>query len=168
MLGTALALCGLGLGLCLPALTEASLRGPSLSSSGTWSVGIRHAGLVLGLVLLTPLLAADLAGVEDRARLAGASALIEAPLSIQDKVAVGIELEKAIDEAPRGEVPDLSAAVAAGGDPDAPGRVELRESLQRVISDAITRGFRGAFILCAVLAALALVPVAALRWRRLT
>jgi MFS family permease len=168
MLGTALGLCGLGLGLSLPALTEASLRGPSLSRSGTWSVGIRHAGLVLGLVLLTPLLAADLAGVEDRARLAGASALIEAPLSIQDKVAVGIELEKAIDEAPRGEVPDLSAAVAAGGDPDAPGRVELRESLQRVISDAITRGFRGAFILCAVLAALALVPVAVLRWRWLT
>ena len=72
MLGTALGLCGLGLGLSLPALTEASLGGPSLSSSGTWSVGIRHAGLVLGLVLLTPLLAADLSGVEDRARLAGA------------------------------------------------------------------------------------------------
>ena len=62
MLGTALGLCGLGLGLSLPALTEASLGGPSLSSSGTWSVGIRHAGLVLGLVLLTPLLAADLSG----------------------------------------------------------------------------------------------------------
>ncbi|MEZ0285138.1 MAG: MFS transporter [Thermoleophilia bacterium] len=167
MLGTALGLCGLGLGLSLPVLTEASLGGPSLSSSGTWSVGIRHAGLVLGLVLLTPLLAADLSGVEDRARLAGASALIEAPLSIQDKVAVGIELEKAIDEAPRGEVPDLSSAVAAGGDPTSPGRVALRDSLQRVISDAITRGFRGAFILCAILAALALLPVAVMRWRRL-
>jgi hypothetical protein len=118
-------------------------------------------------VLLTPLLAADLAGVEDRARLAGANALIEAPLTIQDKVAVGIELERAIDEAPRGEVPDLDAAVAAGGDPTSPGRVELGERLQRVISDAITRGFRGAFILCAVLAALALVPVAIMRWRRL-
>jgi hypothetical protein len=165
MLGTALALCGLGLGLCLPALTEASLRGPSLSSSGTWSVGIRHAGLVLGLVLLTPLLAADLSGVEDRAKLAGAGALISAPLSIQDKVAVGTELEKAIDTAPRGEVPDLSAAVAAGGDPSSAGRVELRKSLERVISDAITRGFRGSFVLCAVLAALALIPVAAL-WRR--
>jgi hypothetical protein len=106
--------------------------------------------------------------VEDRARLAGASALIEAPLSIQDKVAVGIELERAIDEAPRGEVPDLTTAVAAGGDPSAPGRVALRDSLQRVISDAITRGFRGAFILCAVLAVLALLPVAVLRWRRLT
>jgi MFS family permease len=168
MLGTALGLCGLGLGLSLPALTEASLGGPSPSSSGTWSVGIRHAGLVLGLVLLTPLLAADLSGVQDRARLAGASALIEAPLSIQDKVAVGVQLERAIDEAPRGEVPDLGAAVAAGGDPSAPGRVALRDSLQRVISDAITRGFRGAFVLCAVLAALALLPMAVLRWRRLT
>lgn len=163
MLGAALALCGLGLGLSLPALTDASLRGPSLSASGTWSVGIRHAGLVLGLVLLTPLLAADLAGVEDRARLAGAAALIDAPLSIQDKVAVGVELERAIDEAPRGEVPDLSAAIAAGGDPGSPGRQELGRDLERVISDAITRGFRGAFVLCAVLAALALVPVALLR-----
>ena len=168
MLGTALGLCGLGLGLSLPALTDASLRGPSPASSGTWSVGIRHAGLVLGLVLLTPLLAADLAGVEDRARLAGAGALIEAPLSIGDKIAVGIELEKAIDEAPRGEVPDLDAAVAAGGDPDSPGGLALADRLQRVISDAITRGFRGAFVLCAILAALALLPVAIMRWRRLT
>jgi hypothetical protein len=46
--------------------------------------------------------------------------------------------------------------------------VALRDSLQRVISDAITRGFRGAFVLCAVLAALALLPMAVLRWRRLT
>jgi predicted MFS family arabinose efflux permease len=167
MLVTALALCGLGLGLSLPALTEASLGGPSLASAGTWSVGIRHAGLVLGLVLLTPLLAADLSDVQDRARLAGASALIEAPLSIEDKVAVGTELEKAIDTAPRGEVPDLSRALAAGGDPDSAGRVALGESLRRVISDAITRGFRGAFVLCAIFAALALVPAAALRRRRL-
>ena len=64
-------------------------------------------------------------------------------------------------------MPDLSAAVAAGGDPSSPGRVELRERLERVISDAITRGFRGAFELCALLAALALIPVAALRGRGL-
>jgi predicted MFS family arabinose efflux permease len=167
MLGSALALCGLGLGLSLPALTDASLEGPSLASAGTWSVGIRHLGLVLGLVLLTPLLASSLAGVEDDARLAGAGALISAPLSISDKVAVGIELERAIDEAPRGEVPDLGAAVAAGGDPSAPGRVDLRERLERVIADAITRGFRSAFLLCAVLAVAALVPVAVLRGRAL-
>jgi predicted MFS family arabinose efflux permease len=167
MLGAALGLCGLGLGLSLPPLTDASLEGPSLASAGTWSVGIRHAGLVLGLVLLAPLLASSMAALEDDARLAGAGALISAPLSIQDKIAVGIELEKAIDEAPRGEVPDLGAAVAAGGDPSAPGRVELRERLERVIADAITKGFRSAFLLCAALAVAALVPVAVLRGRAL-
>jgi predicted MFS family arabinose efflux permease len=165
MLGTALGLCGLGLGLSLPSLAGASLRGPSLAAAGTWSVGVRHAGLVLGLVLLTPLLASDMADVEERARLAGAAALIEAPLSIEDKVAVGQELERAIDRAPAGEVPDLRPAIAAGGDPDSAGRAALGDRLQAVISDSITRGFRGAFVLCAVLAALALVPVLALRGR---
>jgi len=118
---------------------------------------------VLGLVLLTPLLSADLAHVADRARLAGASALIDAPLSIEDKIAVGQGLEAAIDTAPAGEVPDLRPAIAAGGDPDDPARVALAERLEGLISETITRGFRGAFVLCAVLAALALVPVALLR-----
>jgi hypothetical protein len=122
---------------------------------------------VLGLVLMTPLLASDLSGTEDRARLAGAAALIDAPLSIEDKVVVGIELERAIDRAPAGEVPDLRPAIAAGGDPESAGRVALGDRLEAVISDAITRGFRGAFILCAILAALALLPVAALRGRAL-
>ena len=163
LLCIALALCGLGLGLCMPALTEASLRGPSLAASGTWSVGARHAGLVLGLVLLTPLLSSDLADVADRAQLAGASALIDAPLSIEEKVAVGEALEQAIDTAPAGEVPDLAPALAAGGDPGDPARIALGERLEELISATITRGFRNAFILCAVLAALALVPVALLR-----
>jgi MFS family permease len=159
----ALALCGLGLGLCMPSLTDASLRGPSLAASGTWSVGVRHAGLVLGLVLLTPLLTADLSDVADRAQLAGASALIDAPLSIEDKIAVGQNLEEAIDSAPAGEVPDLRPAIAAGGDPDDPARVALGDRLEELISATITRGFRNAFLLCAALAALALVPVAFLR-----
>jgi predicted MFS family arabinose efflux permease len=163
LLCIALALCGLGLGLCMPALTDASLRGPSLAASGTWSVGARHAGLVLGLVLLTPLLTADLNDVADRARLAGASALIDAPLSIEDKIAVGRGLEQAIDTAPAGEVPDLRPAIAAGGDPSDPARLALGDRLEGLISDTITRGFRNAFFLCAVLAALALVPVALLR-----
>lgn len=163
LLAPALALCGLGLGLAMPALTDASLRGPSAAGSGTWSVGVRHAGLVLGLVLLAPLLAADLSHVGDRARIAGAGALIEAPLSIQDKVAVGQGLERALDAAPAGAVPDLRAAAAAGGDPNAPARVDLANRLEGLVSAAITRGFRGAFALCALLAALALIPVALLR-----
>jgi predicted MFS family arabinose efflux permease len=163
LLCLSLALCGLGLGLCMPALTDASLRGPSLAASGTWSVGARHVGLVLGLVLLTPLLSSDLSDVADRAQLAGASALIDARLSIEEKVAVGQALEQAIDTAPAGEVPDLAPALATGGDPADPARIALGERLEELISATITRGFRNAFILCAVLAALALVPVALLR-----
>ncbi len=120
-------------------------------------------------MLLTPLLAADLAGVEDRARLAGAGALIEAPLSIGDKVAVGHRAGEGHRRGParRGPGPRRrrggrrrpGLARAASRSPTAS---------QRVISDAITRGFRGAFVLCAILAALALLPVAIMRWRRLT
>lgn len=167
MIGTALALCGLGIGLSMPALTDASLRGPSEARSGTWSVGVRHAGLVVGLVILAPLLASDLVDVGERAQLAGAAALIDAPLSIEAKVDIGRALDRAIDRAPAGEIPDLREAVAAGGDPEEPARAALREDLEALIAATITRGFRGAFALCAVLAALALLPLALLRGRAL-
>jgi predicted MFS family arabinose efflux permease len=167
LLGAALSLCGLGIGLSMPALTDASLRGSSDASSGTWSVGARHAGLVVALVLLAPLLAGDLVQVADRAELAGAATLIEAPLSIEDKVEVGRALDRAIAAAPAGEIPDLRPAVAAGGDADDPARRALLVDLEALIAATITRGFRGAFALCAVLAALALLPLAALRRRDL-
>jgi predicted MFS family arabinose efflux permease len=163
LLSAALALCGLGIGLSMPALTEASLRGPSHASSGTWSVGARHAGLVVGLVLLAPILAGNLVQVRDRAELAGAAALIDAPLSIEQKVEVGTALDRAIATAPAGEVPDLRDAVATGGDPNDPARVALLDDLEALIAATITRGFRGAFVLCAALAVLALLPLAALR-----
>ena len=163
LISAALSLCGLGIGLSMPALTEASLRGPSHASSGTWSVGARHAGLVVGLVLLAPILAGSLLQVRDRAELAGAAALIDAPLSIEEKVDVGQALDRAIATAPAGEIPDLRAAVATGGDPDDPARVALLDDLDALIAATITRGFRWAFALCAVLAVLALLPLAAIR-----
>jgi predicted MFS family arabinose efflux permease len=163
LISAALSLCGLGIGLSMPALTEASLRGPSHASSGTWSVGARHAGLVVGLVLLAPILAGSLLQVRDRAELAGAAALIDAPLSIEQKVEVGQALDRAIATAPAGEIPDLRAAVATGGDPDDPARVALLDDLDALIAATITRGFRWAFALCAALAVLALLPLAAIR-----
>ena len=48
----ALACCGLGLGLTVPELVRAGLGdGRHLEANGTWSVAVRHAGLVLGLAL---------------------------------------------------------------------------------------------------------------------
>jgi MFS family permease len=158
MLAWALALTGLGLGLAVAPLTAASLRGRSLAASGTWSVGARHAGLVLGLVLLAPLLAHDLEDTGARARLAGVAAIVDAPLSIERKVEVGRGLERAIDEAPAGEVPDVGAALAGGAPEERPVLDGLRRDLEALVELTITRGFRRAFGLCALLALAALAP----------
>ena len=163
MLAAALALTGLGLGLAVAPLTAASLRGRSLVASGTWSVGARHAGLVLGLVLLAPLLAHDLEDTGARARLAGVATIVDAPLPIERKVEVGRGLERAIAEAPAGEVPDVGAALAGGTPEERPVLDGLRRDLEGLVELTITRGFRRAFGLCALLALAALVPAALLR-----
>jgi len=57
----ALALCGFGLGLAVPILSDLSLDlGAGLTRSGTLSIGVRHLGLVLALALIAPLLASEL------------------------------------------------------------------------------------------------------------
>lgn len=162
-LTTALLFCGFGMGLAMPALTRLSLEGPDPTASGSWSVGARHLGLVLGLVLMAPLLASSLTSVSDRAELVGAAHLIDAPLSIDAKIAVGRALEAALNATPNGSVPDLRAAAAAGGDADEPARAALGQRLHDLVAPAITRGFRSSFLLCAVLGLLALAPLPALR-----
>jgi predicted MFS family arabinose efflux permease len=65
------ALCGLGLGLAVPGLSHAVLRGEGgIARNATLTVGVRHLGLVLALAIGAPLLAGDLlAGAnEDPAR----------------------------------------------------------------------------------------------------
>jgi predicted MFS family arabinose efflux permease len=161
LMGTALAICGLGLGLSAPPLTHAALDGTDparLPARGTWSVGARHVGLVVGLLLVTPLLNADLRGGGDRALLAGTALVVEAPIGIDTKVALGRDLAEAVDEAPAGETPELGPVFEAQAreDPDArPALAELRGRLETLIEGVITRGFRRAFLACAILAALA-------------
>ena len=51
----ALALCGAGLGLALPVLSHATVSPDhGLVRSGAWSIGARHVGLVVALVLVAP------------------------------------------------------------------------------------------------------------------
>ena len=51
----ALALCGVGIGLALPYVTHAAL-GDSRPRRATLSVAWRHVGLVVGILVVTPLL----------------------------------------------------------------------------------------------------------------
>lgn len=162
-LGVALALCGLGTGLAMPPLTRLSLEGPDPGRAGTWSVGARHLGLVIGLLLMAPLLAASLDDVTDRAVAAGTARVIDAPLSLESKLQVGRALEDAIEATPPGSVPDLRSAVAGGDGGDAAERAVLGAALDDLIAPAITRGFRSSFLLCALLGLMALLPLGLLR-----
>ncbi len=154
----ALACCGLGLGLTVPELVRAGLGdGRHLEASGTWSVAVRHAGLVVGLALLTPFLAHDLMQAGQDLRQAGAAQLLDAPLSIQTKVSLGQELEARVTSGRGGTAalwePFRSREAAE------PALVPLRLHLQDLLAATLTRGFRRGFMLASLLALLALPPI---------
>jgi hypothetical protein len=154
----ALVLCGLGTGAAAPALTRSALAG-----SGAVSVCARHLGLVLALVAVAPLLAADLDAGGTRAKLIGTAEVLDAPVPAETKVPLAIDLVRAIDRAPRGELPDFRPEFAKR--PPTIALHQLEEDLKQTLRAIVTRGFRNSFLLCAGLALLAIAPLALLRRR---
>ena len=56
-------LVGIGLSLVLSALTETALAGRAPQAiHGGWTISARHAGVVIGLLALTPIFTHDIAG----------------------------------------------------------------------------------------------------------
>ncbi len=160
----ALAFCGLGLGLAVPVLSHATLspeRG--LAGSGAWSVGSRHAGLVLALALIGPLLAFELESASDTASLAGASIVMEAPIKLTTKVPIALDLRDTLEGARRGEVPDLEQVFARHGAGDDESVADMRDRLFEAIQDTLTRAFRSSYAFAALLAALAIIPTFLIR-----
>jgi predicted MFS family arabinose efflux permease len=161
-----LALCGAGLGLALPVLSNAALeRGAGLTRSGTLTVGARHLGLVLSLALIAPLLASTAPDAGDKALLRGTAVLLDAPIGLDKKVPVALDLRKAFDRAQQGETPDLRQPFNAHGARSDSELAAVRDELFGAIAATITRASRPAFFLCAGFAALALVLAAAFRRR---
>jgi predicted MFS family arabinose efflux permease len=164
LVAVALAFCGLGLGLAVPALTRAALdpdRAPA--RSGTLTIGARHAGLVLALALIAPLLTSDLEDGGRRALLGGTHVILNGDVPLTTKVPIALDLRDALENAPDGEVPDLSKPFDDRGARSDSRLRELRDRLVTTLEGAITRSFRSSFLLSALLAVLALVP---LRWLR--
>lgn len=156
----ALAVCGAGFGLLVPPLTAGSVAGGAgLAVSGTVSVGSRHVGLVLALAVIAPVLAADLDAAGDRATLNATQVILDARLGLQQKVPVALDLADEFERTPRGAVPDLEAAFAANGSADDPAVRTVRDDLIGAIESALTRGFRDGYLISALFALLALVPV---------
>src|SRR5262249_22117773 len=69
---------GAGVGLGLAALTQRALAGRSGQAvHGGWTIAARHAGIVLGLLLLTPIFTSDLNRNENNALRAGTAAVLD-------------------------------------------------------------------------------------------
>jgi MFS family permease len=162
----ALALCGAGLGLAVPLLSQAALDlRAGLARSGTLTVGVRHLGLVLALASIAPLLASEVPKAGDKALLKATAVLLDSPAGLDKKVPVALDLRGAFAQARDGETPDLTEPFDAHGARDDSTLAATRDKLVGTIEATITRAFRPAFLLSAAFAALALLAAVVFRRR---
>ena len=71
-------LVGIGLALVLSALTETALGGRAPQAiHGGWTISARHAGVVIGLLALTPIFTADIAQQRHDAIDAGTAVILD-------------------------------------------------------------------------------------------
>jgi MFS family permease len=168
----ALAGCGLGFGLLGTVFGPVAI--PASADpvrSGSLSTAARHAGIVLGLVVLAPMLATNLGRAADRAVLLGTSTMLDGRIPITEKIPLALDLRDEIEATPVGEVPDLGAVFAEHGAADDAELATVRDDLTGTIEEALTVAFRPAFGVAAGLAVLAVLPalgVAGLVTRRRT
>jgi MFS family permease len=149
---------GAGLGLALSALTERALAGRSAQAvHGGWTIAARHAGVVLGLLLLTPLLDTDLRRNEDEALAAGTAAVLDSHIPPLAKIGVARDILVAVDEAEaEARIPSVSEVIGERNDP---AYAELTSELQDQLDRAVTNSFSRSFLVAALLGLAALVPI---------
>jgi MFS family permease len=158
-------LVGAGLGLTVAGLTELALRGRSEQVvHGGWTLAARHAGVVLGLLLLAPVLTSALEENRDEAIRAGAAIVLDSEIPPLDKLGVAQDVLAEVDRANEiGELPDVERAFE--GRPDDDEWSTLVSGLQDQLDRAVTSAFSGPFLLAAALTLCALVPLALMRRR---
>jgi MFS family permease len=149
---------GTGLGLAVSALSQRALAGRSAQAvHGGWTIAARHAGVVLGLVLLTPLFTTDLHRSEAHALAAGTAAVLDSRIPPLQKVGLARNILVAVDDAKaEARIPDIHEVVGKHDDP-AYGR--LASSLQDQLDRAVTNSCSRAFLAAALLGLAALVPI---------
>jgi MFS family permease len=160
-------LVGAGIGLTLAALTQRAVAGRAEQIvHGGWTLAARHAGVVLGLLLLAPILTSALNQSRDEAVRAGAAVVLDSRIPALDKLSIVQDVLDEVDKAEaRGELPDVSAALADRPDDDR--YRTLVAALQDQLDRAVTDAFSTPFLLAAAIALAALVPVALSRGERL-
>ena len=162
-------LVGVGLALSLGGLTEAALAGRSRPAlHGGVTIASRHVGIVVGLLLLTPVFVADLDLQRSRAEQKGVELVIDAPIDPSTKLRLAAKLATDVRREP-GRLPDVRRTIDAL-DADPSERLELSALADRLderLDDAATSSFSRSFMLAALLALAGIVPIAASRQVRL-
>ncbi len=158
-------LVGAGLGLTLGGLTELAVRDrPDQVVHGGWTLSARHAGVVLGLLLLAPVLTSALDENRDEAIRAGAAVVLDSEIPPLDKLGVAQDVLAEVDRSrDAGELPDVERALADRPDDDE--WRALVDALQDQLDRAVTSAFSGPFLLAAALTLCALLPLPFLRRR---
>ncbi len=154
-------LLGAGLALVLSALTEAALEGRAPQAiHGGWTLAARHAGVVAGLLVLTPIFTADLVHQRQNAEQAGTAALLDAQVSVPVKYDLARRLSDRL-AAEDGKVPVIAPAFdPLPSDPaDRAGALALKAKLQDQLDRAATHAFSPSFLLAAGFALAALLPI---------
>jgi MFS family permease len=155
----ALGACGIGLGLLGGSLGRAAVPSDDAGvRTATISIAARHAGFVVGLIVIAPVLAANMTTATHEATRATTAAILDAPINLHSKVSLALSMRDLVERAQRGEVPDISAPFNHLGSTAEHVRV-TRETVASAIRDTITRYFRPAFLIAALFGAGAAVLV---------
>lgn len=159
-------LAGLGLALVLSALTETALHGRSDGAlHAGWTITSRHAGVVVGLVLLTPIFTASLETQREAALDAGTAILLDADLPAGTKLELAQRLPDELRRSGDRQMPDISAAFDPL--PTEPEErsvvVKMRDDLGDQLERAATHAFSSSFLIAALVALAALLPISLAR-----
>ena len=158
-------LVGIGLSLVISALTETALAGHAPQAiHGGWTIASRHAGVVVGLLLLTPVFTADLDEQRRNAIGAGTAVVLDAKVDPSLKIDladnISVQLEGEVDRVP---IIDPAFEPLPEDPEDRADVLELKADLQDQLDRAATSAFSDSFLIAAILGLLALLPIAAAR-----
>ena len=148
-------LAGAGMGMALPALAGELLPGRT-PGQAAWLLTVRHAGITIALVLIAPIVAAQLDGAVSDARERGAALVLDARLPPLDKVELAGPVVAELDTVNPRDALRAALDAEAGRFADDPGQrreyAELTERADETLVASIEDSFRIAFAIAGVLA----------------